>query len=97
MNRMLPGPLPLSGRECQGLVLGRGRVARVLSWVIRSMAFDNCLVGPLVTPPLPLPHRLVGRLSEQNPACVNPGLRRHLLQLLTDIEHSPDIKHKEGE
>eukprot|EP00798_Chlamydomonas_sp_ICE-L_P022752 gene22752-29919_t len=34
--------------------------------------------------------RLVGRLSNKNPAYVNPALRRHLLQLLTDMEHSPD-------
>ncbi|MEW5308376.1 MAG: hypothetical protein WDW38_000344 [Sanguina aurantia] len=39
--------------------------------------------------------KLVGRLSGRNPAYVNPALRRHLQQLLTDIEHSPDSKHRE--
>ncbi|KAF5842966.1 armadillo-type protein [Dunaliella salina] len=40
--------------------------------------------------------QLVGRLSSFNPAYVNPALRRHLLQLLTDMEHSPDSKLREG-
>ena len=40
--------------------------------------------------------KLVGRLADKNPAYVNPALRRHLLQLLTDMEHSPDAKHREG-
>lgn len=39
---------------------------------------------------------LVGRLSALNPAYVNPALRRHLLQLLADLEHSPDSKHRYG-
>ncbi|GAX78992.1 hypothetical protein CEUSTIGMA_g6432.t1 [Chlamydomonas eustigma] len=39
--------------------------------------------------------RLIGRMADKNPAYVNPALRRHLLQLLTDMEHSPDVKHKE--
>uniref|UniRef100_A0A7S3R516 Serine/threonine-protein kinase TOR n=1 Tax=Dunaliella tertiolecta TaxID=3047 RepID=A0A7S3R516_DUNTE len=39
--------------------------------------------------------QLVGRLSSFNPAYVNPALRRHLLQLLTDMEHSPDSKLRE--
>lgn len=37
---------------------------------------------------------LAGRLSGLNPAYVNPALRRHLLQLLADMEHSPDSKHR---
>jgi len=36
--------------------------------------------------------RLVGRLAGWNPAYVAPALRRHLLQLLTDMEHSPDSR-----
>lgn len=40
--------------------------------------------------------KLVGRLADKNPAYVNPALRRHLLQLLTDMEHSPDAKYREG-
>lgn len=39
--------------------------------------------------------RLVGRLAAWNPAYVAPGLRRHLLQLLTDMEHSPDSRQRE--
>ncbi len=38
-----------------------------------------------------------GRLAGRNPAYVNPALRRHLLQLLTDMEHSPDSRLREGE
>jgi FKBP12-rapamycin complex-associated protein len=34
--------------------------------------------------------KLVGRLAAWNPAYVAPALRRHLLQLLTDLAHSPD-------
>lgn len=30
---------------------------------------------------------LAGRLSEKNPAYVLPALRRHLIQLLTYLEH----------
>ena len=39
--------------------------------------------------------RVVGRLASLNPAYVLPALRRLLLQLLTDLEFSADIKHKE--
>ncbi|XP_017224295.1 serine/threonine-protein kinase TOR isoform X2 [Daucus carota subsp. sativus] len=38
---------------------------------------------------------LAGRLSEKNPAYVLPALRRHLIQLLTYLEQSPDSKCKE--
>eukprot|EP00898_Chlorokybus_atmophyticus_P008681 jgi/Chlat1/8814/Chrsp90S08148 len=38
---------------------------------------------------------LVGRLADRNPAYVLPALRRHLLQLLTYLEQSPDSKQKE--
>ncbi|CAK9144987.1 unnamed protein product [Ilex paraguariensis] len=38
---------------------------------------------------------LAGRLSEKNPAYVLPALRRHLIQLLTYLEHSPDSKCRE--
>ncbi|XP_057821315.1 serine/threonine-protein kinase TOR isoform X2 [Cryptomeria japonica] len=38
---------------------------------------------------------MAGRLSERNPAYVLPALRRHLVQLLTDLEHSTDSKRRE--
>ncbi|CAL0314575.1 unnamed protein product [Lupinus luteus] len=38
---------------------------------------------------------VAGRLSEKNPAYVLPALRRHLIQLLTYLEQSADIKCKE--
>ncbi|KAB1208603.1 Serine/threonine-protein kinase TOR [Morella rubra] len=38
---------------------------------------------------------LAGRLSEKNPAYVLPALRRHLIQLLTYLEHSADSKCRE--
>ncbi|KAK3265871.1 hypothetical protein CYMTET_25479 [Cymbomonas tetramitiformis] len=38
---------------------------------------------------------LVGRLANRNPAYVLPALRRHLLQLLTELEHSADTQNKE--
>jgi serine/threonine-protein kinase mTOR len=40
--------------------------------------------------------KVLGRLAAWNPAYVSPALRRHVLQLLTDMEHSPDSKHREG-
>lgn len=40
--------------------------------------------------------RLVGRLAGWNPAYAAPALRRHLLQLLTDMEHSPDSRWGAG-
>lgn len=39
--------------------------------------------------------RLVGRLACRNPAYVGPALRRHLLQLLTDMAHSPDSRQRD--
>eukprot|EP00850_Spirogloea_muscicola_P011604 SM000072S21238 [mRNA] locus=s72:583526:601430:+ [translate_table: standard] len=38
---------------------------------------------------------LAGRLASRNPAYVLPALRHYLLQLLTDLEHSTDNKHRE--
>ncbi|KAG9440008.1 hypothetical protein H6P81_020173 [Aristolochia fimbriata] len=38
---------------------------------------------------------VAGRLSEKNPAYVLPALRRHLIQLLTYLEHSSDSKCRE--
>lgn len=38
---------------------------------------------------------MAGRLSERNPAYVLPALRRHLVQLLTDLEQSADSKSRE--
>lgn len=40
--------------------------------------------------------RLAGRLGGLNPAVVMPALRRHLMQLLADLEHSPDSRQREG-
>lgn len=39
--------------------------------------------------------RLAGNISEVNPAYVRPALRRHLLQLLNDMDHSPDSRQRE--
>jgi hypothetical protein len=39
---------------------------------------------------------LAGRLGRVNPAVVLPALRRHLMQLLADLEHSPDSRQREG-
>jgi FKBP12-rapamycin complex-associated protein len=39
--------------------------------------------------------RLVGRLAAWNGAYVSPALRRYLLQLLLDMEASPDSKARE--
>ena len=39
---------------------------------------------------------LAGRLGHVNPAVVLPTLRRHLMQLLADLEHSPDSRQREG-
>jgi hypothetical protein len=39
---------------------------------------------------------LAGRLGHVNPAVVLPALRRHLMQLLADLEHSPDSRQREG-
>lgn len=36
--------------------------------------------------------RLVGQLSPLNPAYAMPAMRRHILQLMTDLHHSPDSK-----
>ena len=40
---------------------------------------------------------VAGRLSVKNPAYVMPQLRRHLMQLLNDMDHSPDSLQREGE
>lgn len=40
--------------------------------------------------------RVVGRLAGRNPAYVMPALRRHLIQLLSDMDHLPDSRHREG-
>ena len=40
---------------------------------------------------------VAGRLSSINPAYVMPQLRRHLMQLLNDMEHSPDSRQREGD
>ncbi|CAM6130085.1 unnamed protein product [Calypogeia fissa] len=39
--------------------------------------------------------RKAGKLADRNPAYVLPALRRHLQQLLTDLEHSADSKNRE--
>ncbi|KAK9806315.1 hypothetical protein WJX72_010074 [[Myrmecia] bisecta] len=39
--------------------------------------------------------RVVGRLAHRNPAYVMPALRRHLMQLLNDMDHSPDSRQRE--
>ncbi len=39
---------------------------------------------------------VAGRLGRANPAVVLPALRRHLMQLLADLDHSPDSRQREG-
>ena len=41
--------------------------------------------------------QVVGRLAHRNPAYVMPALRRHLMQLLSDMDHLPDSGQREGE
>ena len=41
--------------------------------------------------------RLAGHISAANPAYVMPAMRRHLMQLLSDMDHSPDWRQREGE
>lgn len=38
---------------------------------------------------------LSGQLSDSNPAYVLPALRQQLFQLLSDLQHCPDSRHKE--
>ena len=40
--------------------------------------------------------QLSGHISAANPAYVMPALRRHLMQLLSDMNHSPDTTQREG-
>ena len=40
--------------------------------------------------------QLAGAISHTNPAYVMPALRRHLMQLLSDMDHSPDSRQREG-
>ena len=40
--------------------------------------------------------QLAGHISGANPAYVLPALRRHLMQLLSDMDHSPDSRQREG-
>ena len=40
--------------------------------------------------------QLAGHISATNPAYVMPALRRHLMQLLSDMDHSPDSRQREG-
>ena len=40
--------------------------------------------------------QLAGHISPTNPAYVMPALRRHLMQLLSDMDHSPDSRQREG-
>lgn len=39
--------------------------------------------------------QVTGRLADNNPAYVMPALRRHLLHLLTNMDHSPESRHRE--
>ena len=41
--------------------------------------------------------QLAGHICPANPAYVMPALRRHLMQLLSDMDHSPDSRQREGE
>lgn len=39
--------------------------------------------------------KTIGRLTKRNPAYIMPNLRKTLIQLLTDLEYSSDIRRKE--
>ncbi len=39
---------------------------------------------------------VAGRLAALNPAYIMPALRKHLMQLLSDMALSPDSKQREG-
>lgn len=39
---------------------------------------------------------VAGRLASLNPAYIMPALRKHLMQLLSDMALSPDSKQREG-
>lgn len=56
----------------------------------RGVLVVDADVGPDARPSLQ-----VGRLSHRNPAYVLPALRRHLLQLLQELDHSADAQPKE--
>lgn len=38
----------------------------------------------------------VGRLAGLNPGYILPAARKHLIQLLNDMEHSPDSRQRQG-
>jgi FKBP12-rapamycin complex-associated protein len=64
--------------------------ADALRALLMGMNDESCSVRALAL-------SLVGRLAARNPAHANPALRRHLQQLLADMEHSPDSRAREGE
>ena len=39
---------------------------------------------------------VVGRLASLNPGYILPAARKHLIQLLNDMEHSPDSRQRQG-
>ena len=39
---------------------------------------------------------VVGRLAGLNPGYILPAARKHLIQLLNDMEHSPDSRQRQG-
>lgn len=69
-----------------------GHLAQAESLRSLFVAFND--ESPLVRS---LALRLAGHVSDVNPAYVRPALRRHLLQLLSDMDHSPDSRQREGE
>ena len=40
---------------------------------------------------------VVGRLASLNPGYILPAARKHLIQLLNDMEHSPDSRQRQGQ
>ena len=38
----------------------------------------------------------IGRVSARNPAYAMPALRRHLMQLLADMNQAPESRQREG-
>ena len=39
---------------------------------------------------------VVGRLASLNPGYILPAARKHLIQLLNDMKHSPDSRQRQG-
>ena len=65
--------------------LGQAEALRALFVTLNDESSDVRLIAV----------RLVGRLAPRNPAYALPALRRHLLQLITELEHSTESHIRE--